>query len=350
MTNNSSQPLVSVLIFNYNYGKYLKECIESVLNQTYQNIEIIISDNDSSDDSWDIIQNYIKQYPDKFTITKNRVNFGVVDNVRNCTLHVKGKYYILLCADDILVKSYIEKAVHILDKYDQAGFLLVHRSIINSDNNIIKEAPFYNRSCIIPGEEQAAVFMLAIVNPTLSQVMYRTKNGFNEFSHTLIGRWYSAQLFDFKLCIISSMAYINEPLLLQRIHGKNDSLKAAKNLLEVLGPYTLHHQFADFAKYHNMTKVIERLPASIEKMSKLSLRYCIMALGQDDEVLAKQYYHLSIALDPDILSDKLLKKIQQYLSTSDKKKKKDILDSFYQTDNLVYRTISYNAPIGSIKI
>ena len=50
--NIKEKPLVSVLIHNYNYGRYLRQCLDSVFNQTYDNVEVVFSDNASSDDSW----------------------------------------------------------------------------------------------------------------------------------------------------------------------------------------------------------------------------------------------------------------------------------------------------------
>ena len=49
----SENPLVSIIIYNFNYGKYLRECIESALNQTYENIEILCR-TIIADDSWEI--------------------------------------------------------------------------------------------------------------------------------------------------------------------------------------------------------------------------------------------------------------------------------------------------------
>lgn len=51
-------PLVSILINNYNYGRFLAEAIDSALNQTYSNIEVIVVDDGSTDDSHSIIANY----------------------------------------------------------------------------------------------------------------------------------------------------------------------------------------------------------------------------------------------------------------------------------------------------
>ncbi|NTU53562.1 MAG: glycosyltransferase, partial [Chlorobiaceae bacterium] len=69
-------PLVSICIYNYNYGRYLAQCIQSVLDQSYTNIELCISDNDSTDDSWSIICNFAERYPDKLKIIKNSSNKG----------------------------------------------------------------------------------------------------------------------------------------------------------------------------------------------------------------------------------------------------------------------------------
>ena len=70
MTNVICRPLVSVIVHNFNYGKYLEECLTSVMAQTYENIEVLFSDNASTDNSWEIAQKFDKKYPNKFSLTK----------------------------------------------------------------------------------------------------------------------------------------------------------------------------------------------------------------------------------------------------------------------------------------
>ncbi len=60
---DTQNPLVSVLIFNFNYGRFLRECFDSVLRQTYPNLEVCFSDNASSDDSWLIATEYHANSP-----------------------------------------------------------------------------------------------------------------------------------------------------------------------------------------------------------------------------------------------------------------------------------------------
>ena len=113
--NDSQTPLVSIRIFNYNYGRYLKECIESVLNQTYPNIEICFSDNASTDDSWQIAKDYQREFPGIMNIACNRNNLGPLANISNCVFFSRGKYIVQLCSDDAVAPGFTEKCVKVLE-------------------------------------------------------------------------------------------------------------------------------------------------------------------------------------------------------------------------------------------
>lgn len=343
-------PLVSILVYNYNYGRYLEECLESIFLQTYENIEVIFSDNASTDHSWDIALAFANKYPGRMTLTRNRKNLGVDANFRNCFLNARGDYYVNMCSDDVMLPSFVERCIGVLQEHEKVGYVMVHRTIVDDLGNRIEEAPFYNQSCVIPGHEQAAVYMMAAVNPSVSQIMYHRERAKKNASAKALGaRWYGTRILDFKMCMEFEMAYIKEPLLLHRIHGENDSLAAADNLMEVIGPYVLNYQFADAAAPFNMNKVIERLPASVAKLSKLSMRYCIRALSKNDEVMGKRYFYLALALDHEAENDKVLSELQRYWHAGHEEKMA-ILAALHQTDDLVTRTVSYDPPAGSTEL
>lgn len=348
-TYDPNNPLVSVLVYNYNYGRYLRDCLESIMSQTYQNFEITFSDNASDDESWDIALELAKKYPGKMSITRNRKNFGSDANFNNCIENMRGRYFINMCSDDMLAPDYIETCVRTMQNNPGLGFVMVHRAILDQDNNHVEEAPFYNQSCEIDGPEQAAVYMMAAVNPSVSQIMYDTKKALGEgqkVTGTFVSRWYGTRITDFRLCMQYPIAYIKEPLLLHRIHGENDSLAAADNLMEVIGPYVLQHQFADTATNFGEQKVVERLPASIAKLAMLSLRYCIRALVCRNEILAKRYFHLALAMNVEVENDDVFKELDRYWKAS-KDDKVCILNKLNSTDGLVYRDISYDPPENS---
>ena len=315
-------PLVSICIFNYNYGRYLKCCLDSVFAQTYGNIEVCFSDNASSDDSWAIALDYLNRYPGRMAVVRNRKNFGSDTNFANCFAHIRGKYFVELCSDDALMPEFVSTCVKVLDAHPEAGYVMVHRTIIDEHDQRTEEPPFYNQSCVISGPEQAAVYMMAAVNPCISQIMYHTKRTYGK---SVIGgiasRWYGTRLHDFNLCCEFSMAYIKEPLLLHRLHSQNDSFRASETLIEIIGPYVLQYQYADISShYPHMTKVAERLKPSINKLATLSLRYCVRLLNSGKETSALRYYHLAAAINPEILVDRVFMALSRcWAATADEK-------------------------------
>lgn len=348
--NDPHYPLVSVLIFNWNYGRYLEQCFKSVFSQTYKNFEINFSDNASTDESWDIALKFARKYPGRITLTRNRKNFGSDANYANCRLNARGKYFIELCSDDALMPDYLRQCVNAMESCREAGYVMVNRHIMDEDGKITAEPPFYNQSCIIPGPEQAAVYMMATVNPSVSQIMY---NKLYTTGKGVVGgiaqNWYGTRLMDFNMCCEYSMIYIKEPLLLHRIHSSNDSYRVVKNLIDVIGPYVLQHQFAEIASINNLTKVVDRLPASLEKLSRLCLRYSVRALCEDDERRALRYFHLAVAIMPEINTDSSFRQLAEYFSAKATKKAR-IVELLRVTDNLITRNVSYDPPPGSIPL
>ena len=343
-------PLVSVLIFNYNYGCYLRECLDSVVMQNYDNLEICFSDNASSDESWDIALEYARKYPGMMYMTRNRINFGSDANFSNCLFHSHGKYYVELCSDDAFAQGYIERCVSALEANPNAGFALVHRTIIDEEGKKEEEPPFYNQSCVIPGPEQAAVYMMAAVNPSISQVMYRRKVTYGRRgASSLASRWYGTRLQDFRISCEFPIVYIKEPLLLHRVHSRSDSLFASSNLLEIVGPYLLVYQFADIASTFVHSKVTERLPQAVDKLATLSLRYSARALCLGDETNGFKYFHMAAALNVAIVNDEIFFKLQEYWE-ADAGGKQRIVELLKSSANVIARNVSYDPPVGSVPL
>ncbi|MBL4703708.1 MAG: glycosyltransferase family 2 protein [Flavobacteriales bacterium] len=348
-TSNNDEPLVSILCYNYNYGKYLKESLESCFSQTYKNIEVCFSDNASTDDSWDIALKLEQKYSGKITIIRNRQNFGPDNNYFNCWNARQGKFYVNYCSDDVLAPRFVEYCVNVMKKNDNVGLTIVNRAIIDEDGNRTEEAPFYNKSCIIPGNEQAAVYMMAGINPSVSQIMYRdlSVSGIR-ITGGLAARYYGTRIRDFTFSLVSDIAFIKEPLLLNREHGQTDSTRAEKSLLPVIGMYVLNHQFADLASHKSLTNVTDRLPNSIEKLSTQATRYCLRFLNLKDETTAQKYFYLAVAMDPSIKEDETWLKVKEYWDATEERKI-EIMNELKSQETIDTRTISYAPPEGSIQ-
>lgn len=108
MAMKEKLPLISVLICNYNYSKYIREALDSVLAQTYENIEIVVIDDGSSDDSVRVVEQYIKDHPDvDITMKAKKKNEGLCYARNDALATAKGEYLLFLDSDDAMPRDYI---------------------------------------------------------------------------------------------------------------------------------------------------------------------------------------------------------------------------------------------------
>lgn len=118
MDNNLNKtPMVSVIMPVYNGEKYLSEAIESVLNQTYKNFELIIVDDGSTDGSKKIINKFTSR-DKRLKVFLNKKNKGISYTLNRAILNSKGKYIARLDCDDISLSKRLDEQVHVLE-YDK---------------------------------------------------------------------------------------------------------------------------------------------------------------------------------------------------------------------------------------
>ncbi len=99
---------ISICIPTYNGSQYLRECIDSALYQTYYNVEILIVDDCSTDDTFEIAQEYAS-YDNRIRVIQNKENAGLVGNWKNCIEAASNNWIKFLFQDDILSPTCLEK-------------------------------------------------------------------------------------------------------------------------------------------------------------------------------------------------------------------------------------------------
>jgi len=308
-------PKVSVIVYNYNYGRYLAECFDSVIDQDYPNTEIIFSDNASTDQSWEIALQYDKKFPELFFLTKNRQNFGAVANMANCIFNARGEYVLFLASDDYIKPNYISRCVGLLEEHLDAGFVMVHRSIVNSDGSEIQEAPFYDNDYKLYPPSQVGVYFMSPVNPTISQVFYRGTT-LKPHAHTLNDLYFGHRFTDFLICLKMPIIYLTQALTVHRVHGESDTEKITENLIQIFGLYVMNHQFAEMVKMNdwrleNPEFVERKFDKSLKRIAEVSLKYSLNSLVKGKQSLAEKYWHLSLAIDLDIKNTDLAQKLEK---------------------------------------
>ncbi|WP_298287540.1 glycosyltransferase family A protein [uncultured Lutibacter sp.] len=128
----NQSPLVSVIIPTYNRASYLRETLNSVVNQSYSNIEIIVVDDGSPNDDSKLICTQFE----KVTYIKIN-NSGGPAKPRNIGIKkAKGKYLAFIDDDDLWIPSKIEEQVKVLEKHSDFGLVHGYCQIINSEGNL----------------------------------------------------------------------------------------------------------------------------------------------------------------------------------------------------------------------
>lgn len=134
--NQLKLPLVSICIPVYNCERYIAKAIESVLSQTYWDYQLIILNNCSTDGTANIIQQYNDH---RIRVINNETNIGAAGNWNLALSEAKSKYIKILCADDILYPTCLERQVYIMEHQANKDVVLVScgRDIINEQGTRI---------------------------------------------------------------------------------------------------------------------------------------------------------------------------------------------------------------------
>jgi len=111
--NSVDHPLVTFALFAYNQEKYIREAIEGAFSQTYEPLEIILSDDCSTDKTYEIMKQMVASYDgsNKIVLRKNEINLGILEHVRRVAKEASGRVMILAAGDDISLPHRVEVIV-----------------------------------------------------------------------------------------------------------------------------------------------------------------------------------------------------------------------------------------------
>lgn len=345
-----NHPLVSILIPNYNYARYLDSCLESALNQTYDNLEVVFVDNHSSDESYDIAMSYRSRYKDRIRVYRNDENIGGSANHKKAQSYMdpRTKCFIYLSSDDYYHPTLVERSMDIMDRHPSVGFVIVHRNSVDENGIVTEEIPFYNTNCVIPGAKQMEVFMMAGVG--VSTQCFRNRQvefageSVRSYRFDIAGDWFS----NFCLASVADMGYISDPLCMYRTHSRNVTSGAVTNLTNSIEHILLIHAFSQMAKDLGVPGVSRRLRPGLEKLGNMCLRYCTQLLVQEDVYTAKRYLHLATVLKADISQDDSWRTLWRLSEVDTETRRMGLLE--FEKDAPQRRLVSYDPPQGSILI
>lgn len=125
---------ISVYIVSYNQEKYIRQAIESVLNQSILPFELCIFDDHSTDRTWDIIQEYAEKYPSIIKVHCHEKNQGIFKNFNYAESYLQGNVITAVAGDDYIMPGYFEEVINCIERNslnpDTDSFIIIP-NIIN---------------------------------------------------------------------------------------------------------------------------------------------------------------------------------------------------------------------------
>ena len=217
------KPKVSIVVCTYNQQHFIRETLESILTQTYANIELIVSDDGSSDDTPNILREYEQRYADKVIVVLSDQNTGIAANINRGLARRTGEYIAWLDGDDVMLPTKIEKQVALLQQHPEATGCYHDSEVFDSDTNqsLGKMSELYNGSPELK-QGHLADWMRPRYYFVPSAIMARSAacplNGFDTRLKHL-----SEGLFFIELFRNGTLLAINEVLVRYRRHNANVS-------------------------------------------------------------------------------------------------------------------------------
>jgi glycosyltransferase involved in cell wall biosynthesis len=261
--------LVSVGIPIYNAGQYLKLAIDSVLQQSYENFELLLVNDGSTDNSLEIIRSYTDP---RIKVVNDGSNKGLIFRLNEMVQLSKGQYFARMDADDLMLPNRLEKQVQLITTHPEIDVLFSDAVSIDKDNNILG----YKKSQKIKDKKEILKGITPIHPTILAKRDVLVKNPYNDGFVQMedMELWYR---------IIEQYHFhnINEPLLFYR---ENSSQNSLKHLKMVKGKVKFAKQYLPFRN---------RISETLKTYIKYMVYAMLEILKKEDVLLNKRFMPLA---------------------------------------------------------
>lgn len=266
---------IDILLATYNGEKYLEEQLDSILNQTYENFRLLISDDGSKDNTRKILEKYSKK-DNRIILFFQEKNLGVIKNFEFLLRKVENKYYMFSDQDDIWEKNKIEKSIIKLEETN-SDLVYSDLEVVDENLNIIYKS-YWKLKGIYKKIKKYNNFKSLYLNNFVTGCTIIAKS--EQIKDVLpLPNTSKYILHDYWIALIISqkgkITYIEEPLIKYRQH-KNNKIGSKKRSDELKSVAEIRELFIQVKKEH-FTVFIENnekfVNEQIQKLNKKALEY-----------------------------------------------------------------------------
>lgn len=235
--------LISIIITCYNHKEYIKDTLNSIINQTFSDWEIFIWDDSPNNESWDIIQEFVDKYPDKIHAWHNNPSKWIVWNMKFLLSHIsnKSEYVAFLEWDDVYLPNNLSEKIKIFQKYPDVKLVYNESSCIDKNWKIIMKKFLKHYWCkyFYKNEKVKLTDLLCGLMPiysSWSSIMCRT-DCIKKYDITIPNsnkNLISDFIFFANVSSNESVYWLSNPLTLYRMHDNNISRSVNNTLCDDL--------------------------------------------------------------------------------------------------------------------
>lgn len=217
-------PQVSVIMPSYNHEKFIYDSINSVLNQTFEDFELIIIDDASNDHSKTVIKSFEKK-DDRIRAYFHQSNIGVANTMNEIINHANGKFIAFTASDDVWVKYKLEKQMKILIQNENL-VVWSDGEIIDEKGNL-KDVLFTEMHDALEKKKNGNIYEDLLKRNYIfgSSLIVKRKN-LNNIKYDAKLKYLNDYKFMLELALNYDFYFIKESLVKYRIHGQNTILTA----------------------------------------------------------------------------------------------------------------------------
>lgn len=285
--------LVSVIIPNFNEEKFIGECIDSILNQTYKNIEILVIDDGSSDSSVAVVTELMKEHGNIRIFYQHRQNAAIARNVG--INNAKGDYLLFLDSDDYVYPQSVERLVEAAT-LQNADFVIGNMKEMDENSKVTKELRFFSQDGLVEDYKDLIDLVPAPTNKFYKASVIK-ENGLC-FGNVRIGQDLNFYLKYLVCCkriySISDYVYAWRDVATSMSRGANyrifdivESFKDIRLFYQELGHMDDYNNYIRMIEYHNYYRQMDKQSNfDKRKVRKLIVDYFkqnIEALGRIEE-------------------------------------------------------------------
>ena len=244
--------LVSVIIPSYNHQHYISQAITSVLDQTWPEIDLIVIDDASSDNSAGVIRKIFDERGG-FRFIHQEKNIGLISSLNQGLKMAKGKYFCELASDDFLPPDSIEKRIRFFTANHNNVAIFADAILVK--NNMLTDSLLLDdkRRCLFRQPDPIPSLLKGVL-PIFSTGMFRTEiikeiGGFDP-----IYQCYEDLEMPILLCLVGKVGYMDQPVLCRREHAFNTSSITATIRTDKIHCYEKLLRNPDLAPYASLIR------------------------------------------------------------------------------------------------